>query len=95
MVSDVNDGAKKTIGVTLTIMGTVIAIGVAAVFGMSVSTNTDQAEHETNSGAHGIDKIASDISTISSNVQTIMIQQGVQAETMRNMADDIAELKEK
>ena len=90
-----NDGAKKTIGVTLTIMGTVIAIGVAAVFGMSVSTNTDQAEHETNSGAHGIDKIASDISTISSNVQTIMIQQGVQAETMRNMADDIAELKEK
>ena len=90
-----NDGAKKTIGVTLTIMGTVIAIGVAAVFGMSVSTNTDQAEHETNTGAHGIDKIASDISTISSNVQTIMIQQGVQAETMRNMADDIAELKEK
>jgi len=89
-----NDGAKRTIGVTLTVMGTVIAIGVAAVFGMSVGTNADQAEHETNSGAHSIDKIASDISTISSNVQTIMIQQGVQAETMKNMAEDISELKE-
>ena len=89
-----SESTKKTIGTTLTVMGTVIAIGVAAVFGMSVSTNSDQAEHETDSGAHGIDKIASDISTISSNVQTIMIQQGVQAETMKNMADDIAELKD-
>ena len=90
-----NDGNKKLVSTVLTVLGTSFTLGVAGVFAMSFSTNSDQAEHESNLSAHGIDKIASDISTISSNVQTIMIQQGVQAETMRNMADDIAELKEK
>ena len=75
-------------------MATLIILGVAAVFGMSMSTNADQAQHESSNSAHGIDQIADDISDISSNVQTIMIQQGVQAETLKNVAQDVTELKE-
>ncbi len=86
--------SKKNNGVMLTVMGTVLAILLAAFLGIAISTSADQSDHETDKEAHGIDGIAVDIRDISNNVQTIMIQQGVQAETMKNMAEDIAELKE-
>ena len=89
-----SNGSKKMLSSVLVVVGTLFTLGVAVVFAMSFSTNSDQAEHESDLSAHGIDRIASDISTISSNVQMILIQQGVQAETMKNMAQDIAELKE-
>ncbi len=85
------NGNGKT--VTLTVLATLIAMGIAGLCAFSLSASTGQAKHETSREAHGIDKIAGDISTISGNVQTIMTQQGVQAETMKNMAEDISELK--
>jgi len=90
-VSNVNGNGKT---VTVTILATLLVLGIAGLCAFSLSASANQSKHEVSKESHGIDKIASDISTISSNVQTIMIQQGVQAETMKNMAEDIAELKD-
>lgn len=90
-MSDRNGNGKT---VTVTILATLLVLGITGLCAFSLNASTGQAKHETDKEAHGIDKIASDISTISGNVQTIMIQQGVQAETMKNMAQDIAELKD-
>jgi len=85
---------KRPNGVVLTIMGTLLILGVAAVFGLAMSSNADQSSHESNKEAHGIDVIAQSVGKIADDVGTMRVMQARQTVMLENMSEDISELKD-
>ena len=85
---------KKIVGVTSTIMATLIVVGVGAVFKMSVTSGANQREHEMARDAHNVDKIEDAVSDIADSMSEIAKQQIRQTTVMENMRDDISEIKE-
>ena len=83
----------KPNGIAITIMGTLLTLGVAAVFALAMSSNADQSSHESDKEAHGVDMIVESVGKIADDVGKMRIAQERQTVMMENMSEDIAELK--
>lgn len=92
------NGRTKIIS-TSAVVTAVLAAGVMFFVRSSSNTSAALTEHELSVESHPvfntkIDMLIGSVDKISDDVGTMMIQQGVQTETMKNMAQDIAELKD-
>ena len=85
------NGNGKT--VTVTILATLLVLGIAGLCAFSLNASTGQAKHEMNREAHGVDVIVQSVGKIAEDVGKMRIAQENQAVSMKNMAEDIAELK--
>ena len=94
-----NGRTKTALSVTSGVMATVIAAGVVSLVKKSSASQEAQTRHELSTESHPlitqkVDSIVEDVSKIAGNVEAMMIGQAEQTVMIKNMAEDISELKD-
>ena len=89
----------KTSAVVITVMGTLIALGVVGIFGMSTLTSREQGAHAADAAAHpviqqNVERIADDVEKIGNHLEQMMLRQERQTVLLEEVRDDVAEVKE-
>lgn len=97
MVSDGNS-RMRPMTVTVAILTTLVGLGVAAVFVISMATASDQTDHEKSAKPHPViqttvDAMAKNVGEIDDKVDTLMTMQAVQTAILEGIEQDIGELK--
>ena len=98
-MGDGNNHRIKPATIVISIMGTLIAAWVVAVFGRSVVTGTSQTDHEASADAHPViqnkvNDVADQVEVIDGKVDRMMLIQERQSVVLEQIGDDIGELKE-
>lgn len=88
-----NENGRRVVGVTTTVMATLIVVGTGAVFTMSLSSSAGQSAHERSRESHNIDQISAAVTGIKDSVTEIEKQQIRQTAAMETMRDHINEIK--
>jgi len=89
----------KPATVVISVMGTVIAAALLGVLGMSLSTGSDQSDHEASAAPHPIiqnkvDDVADHVEAIDGKVDDLMLMQREQTIILEQIGEDVGELKE-
>ena len=89
----------RPVTIVISIMATLIGLGIASVFIISMAKASDQSDHEASAAPHPIiqnevGQIAADVEVIDSKVDHLMLMQREQTIILEQIGDDIGELKE-
>jgi peptidoglycan hydrolase CwlO-like protein len=88
----------KPAAVVISVMATLIGLGIASVFVISMATAGDQSDHEASAASHPViqnkvDSVASDVEVIDGKVDDLMLMQREQTVILERIGQDIGELK--
>ena len=94
-----NNHRAKPWAVVVTILGTLVALGVVGIFARSALTARAQSSHESSAESHpviqqAVETVVEDVGEIRGDVKEMMRVQERQTVILEQIGDDIGELKE-
>ena len=93
------NGKLKPATVVISVMSSLIVLGIIAVFGMAMTTGGAQTDHEASAEPHPIIQnkvtdVAKKVEAIDGKVDGLLLMQREQTVILQRIGEDIGELKE-